>query len=327
MNIVLLISDIIQERGLSYDTRAGYVNHIIDALVERGIEEGLDDIDLNLRGEYARINLKAEGKKAGFADEEKIASYVNTLIGRINSNCNYGTWPNGKIDGDFSQSNVTGDCWLLASIKALAMSPKGLKILNDSIKVNDRDKTVTVTLKGVGKSYTFDFYELAAARELSSGDLDVRAIEMAVNEYFREQGYVNDQPDINGNWMHVAYNILTGQGGWDHWYPKGSKADALLNSDGITDAQINNFNKSNHIVTVATVDAKTASAKTSTGETVELHTSHAYAVKGSDKDYVYIVNPWDTRNEEVIKVPRETFKDFFDDIDEFDLSKIFGQCF
>ena len=142
---------------------------------------------------------------------------------------------------------------------------------------------------------------------------------MAVNKYFREQGYVNSRPDINGNKEHVAYNILTGQGGKNFL----SDSYGRIPDMWFSDSQIDNFNKTNHITCVGRnygSENKSAYGKECGSDNkVELHSNHAYAVKGSDKDYVYLVNPWDTRDGAIIKVPRGTFKDFFNSIDEFDL--------
>ena len=81
--------------------------------------------------------------------------------------------------------------------------------MNDSVKVNS-DGSVTVTLKGVNKIYTISKEELESNIQLSSGDGDVRALEIAVNKYFEEERGVRDRLDINGNWMTTAYTILVG---------------------------------------------------------------------------------------------------------------------
>ena len=144
---------------------------------------------------------------------------------------------------------------------------------------------------------------------------------MAVNKYFEDERGVRGRPDINGNHMYIAYKILTGKGDWNHIYSKHGPTDEWLNSK-ISDEQINNSNKPNHIVCVARIrksgDAKkTLKAQNTDGTEAILTDSHAYAVVRSDSDFVYLINPWDTSKE--IKVDRKTFKEFFNDIDEFDL--------
>ena len=312
-----IIMDIIRERGLKYEKREKLTNHIVDALGEKAKDMGKQDVDILLNN--IKIELSTQGKLVGYADEKLIASRINTLIGRIGSAFNYFESPNGKIDSEFGQSNVTGDCWLLASINALLMTPKGNRILNNSIKVNEEKQTVTVKLKGPNKSYRFHFDELAAAGELASGDGDVRALEMAVNQYFEEEHYVNDKPDINGNRMRVAYEILTGKSGWNHIYNEGSPLDKWINGDiAITDEKIDNFNKKNHVACVSSHGNKMKiNALQSDGQIVDLVQNHAYAVVNSDSKYVYIINPWFSGK--TIILTREKFKDFFNNIEAFDL--------
>ena len=183
--------------------------------------------------------------KIGFANADYLNTFVEQLKNRIKAGSRKNTSitkPNGKIDEDFKQGN-TGDCWLLASIKAISSRPKGLRILNDSIKVNN-DGSVTVTLKGVNKTYTISKEELESNIQLSRGDGDIRALEIAVNKYFEEKRGLGDQLDINGNRMFVAYYILTGQGDFDHFLPHGSRGDHWINPDyydhKFTDDEIKN---------------------------------------------------------------------------------------
>ena len=89
--------------------------------------------------------------------------------------------------------------------------------------------------------------------------------------------------------------------------------------DEITDEQINKFNNKNHIACVSSnkKDAKEVKAYNTDGSEATITTNHAYAISRSDAKYVYLINPWDTSKE--IKLDRKTFKEFFNNIDEFDL--------
>ena len=115
--------------------------------------------------------------------------------------------PNGKIDENFAQG-YTGDCWLVAVIKSICLNSDVLDMLNQMISVNkegDRIKSVTVNLPK--KSYTIDYDNLKSANEYASGDLDVRAIEIAVNRYMHE----NNLGDISqGGSAENAYKYLFG---------------------------------------------------------------------------------------------------------------------
>lgn len=211
--------------------------------------------------------------------------------------------PNGKIDRDFKQG-ASGDCWLLASIKAIALKPEGLKILNDSI-TTDTNGNVTVNLKGVEQSYTFTQAEMLMNNQMSSGDLDVRALEMAIDKYLYENKNNSfEANDLNGNLAKTAYKILLDKEGEDL---------------EITNENIDKFNQPNFVATVYNASNlnKTIYALNNKQENVELIDEHAYSVVRSDEKYVYIINPHDTSEE--LKITRENFINFFQYLECFEL--------
>ena len=163
------------------------------------------------------------------------------------------------------------------------------------------------------KDYSISKEELESNIQLSSGDGDVRALEIAVNKYFEEERGVEGRLDIDGNWMFVAYNILTGKGDFDHFFPHGSNVDKLVNPDyydhKFTDDEIDQFNDKNRDFTVSAKGNKENITLDIGHREQLLITKHAYAVIRSDSEYVYLVNPWDSGSE--LKVTREQFKDFF----------------
>ena len=304
-----IFDGILSEVGLPLEERFKYVKHIFSQLVTRQKQRGIMTDDI-----VKEFNAELNYQKSTWtpANSEKIDSLVNKLINRHSvRNKSQNVMPNGKIDKNFKQGRV-GDCWLLASIKAISKTPNGLKILNESIKVDSKGN-VTVTLKGVNKKYTFTKKEILGSTQLSTGDLDVRAIEMAVDKYFTEQRGVNGKIDIDGNYAHVAYRILTGKGGRNLL----SNTYGRIPEHWFSDSQIDNFNKPNHVACVWATGKNSISYKTNKGKNVELVSSHAYTVSRSDSRYVYLINPWNTSSE--IAVPRKIFKEFFNIIDEFDL--------
>lgn len=227
------------------------------------------------------------------------------------NNLMYADTANGEVDQDFSQG-MTGDCWLLASIKSLSNTEKGRQILKKSLTVNN-DGSVTVNLQGVKKQYTISQYELKSRNDLSSGDMDVRALEIAVEKYMNENSYSN-LPAFNsfdGNKMSTAYEILTGKGG--NLIKSGINflGDYLF---GISDGQIDRFNDPNTIHTAAAVKSIN---KISSGRGEDISSMHAYSILGSDKDYVYLVNPHNTAN--TIKLTRDEFKDCFNSVESVKL--------
>lgn len=315
-----LMEAILKERGLSTEVRTAYLFHIKSALIASAKQKGVytDDISEDFDKE-----IKHQMEKFGLAS----ATYINSFLKKLNDRIvmKDDAWiskPNGKIDEKFGQGK-TGDCWLLASIQALAQSPKGLELLNDLVSV-DESGNVTVKLKGAGKSYIITPEELAGNQQFGSGDADVRAIEIAIDRYFMEERGINNwslwnpatRYDLNGNNANLAFEILTGKGGRNFIT---NSLFGRLPDMWFTDSQIDNFNKENHIAVVGAhlKGDLTFAASDGTGD-ITLHTAHAYAVKGADENNVFIVNPWDTSK--VITVPREIFKDFFNAIDEFDLA-------
>ena len=236
-------------------------------------------------------------------NDNRLNALATKVLQRLNSdndNAN-NILPNGKIDKDFEQGN-TGDCWLLASIKAIALKPKGLKILNDSIKT-DGNGNVKVKLKGVGKSYTFTQSEILMNNQMSSGDLDVRVIEMAIDKYLYEHNNQYEEYDLNGNNAETAYQILTGK--------------ECIDLD-VTNENIDKFNQDNFVATVSTTSVnEDCQAFNSKQESIELYDHHAYTVVRSDAEYVYIINPHDTSEE--LKMTREDFVKFFQELECFEL--------
>lgn len=316
-----IFSGIMGEVGLKYSERAKYCKHIIDMIAMKYAKNGIyiEDIIKEFNDE---LNYQKDTWTT--ANAERLEVIIRKLIDRLNNaDQSKNIAPNGKIDKNFYQGAV-GDCWLLAPIKAISMSPKGLKILNDSIKVHPNGD-VTVTLKGVKKSYTFTRKEIYGSTQLSTGDLDVRAVEMAIDKYIAEERGIDDifgdkQIDINSSHEEVAYRLLLGKGDWNHYYKKGSIIDEWLNGNRyeIRQEHIDRFNNKNHIVCVsATRNKKALKLKGPNGNEVILLTGHSYAVSRADSKYIYLINPHDTSKE--IRVSIKTFKSFFNDIAEVDL--------
>ena len=258
-------------------------------------------------GEDVFESKKENSKEVGYSDNvnSKDEAFDKHIYGKLNSDA-----PNGKIDKDFKQGH-TGDCWLLASIKAIANTEKGQQYLNDIVTTN-KDGSVTVELKGPEKKYTISPGELIMSTQLSSGDMDVRAIEIAVKKYMDENSYSNLGVFSNfiGNKASTAYNLLLGQGG----NLIGDGINYLGNYlFGISDRQIDEFNNPNRVNVVSAQGGNTMAVKGGT-----LTTDHTYAVLRSDKNYVYLANPWDTKNE--IKLTRDQFKNYFYNTETLDIA-------
>lgn len=198
----------------------------------------------------------------------------------------------------------------MASIKAIANTPNGLKRLNDSIKVLENGN-IEVNLNGVNKSYIITAEELNSREDLSRGDKDVRAIEIAMEKYFKEANsdeITGGKKDLDGNYMIVAYKILLGN------------KEKIMEVDDILEKDIDNFNKENYIATVSAYHEgkKNLQFEAKSGfSTVKLFEGHAYSIVGSDKENVYFINPHNTS--EILSMPRGEFIEFFNNLEIMDL--------
>lgn len=287
------------------------VRHILNTLLERLKSDGVY-VD-GVKEQLEKIIIQ-EQKKVGFMDADEIDLEVEELFYRIQRLCfDDGAAPNGKIDENFQQGSV-GDCWLLAAIKSISNNPKGRKISDESIKVNS-DGSVTVQLKGVNKTYTITKKELYGSKELSTGDLDVRALEIAVNRYLKEEYYSSwdshAQYNIEGNREDVAYDILLGTGktktntgGWGIIY------DYIFHCAN-NSSLIKKAKKGDAIINVATPLNITSSvcAQDTDGNEAAIVPHHAYSVIDADDDYVYLINPHDTSR--ILKMTHDDFKNTF----------------
>lgn len=193
--------------------------------------------------------------------------------------------PNGLIDEDFIQGN-TGNCWLIAPLQTITNKSKTKEFLENCIKLDKKTGDAQVYLKGVDLSYNISAKDIKNSNYLSIGDGDIRIVELAVDKYIKENAYNknNDEDikiDLNGNDPQVAFNLLLGCG--DTYtlesYP----------------SVIDEFNDADKLFVAATsVDFQNTQEKVlhkDDGSNVQIKPNHAYAVKGSDEENVYLSDP------------------------------------
>lgn len=243
-----------------------------------------DDVVPNMKKLIAKYDnnagLDAINVKRLEADFKKIINRSDTLKTEIPAR------PNGKIDLNFKQGN-TGDCWLLAGIQSLSMTPEGKKILDNAVKV-DANGNATVTLKGVGKKYTVTARDLKCSNELSTGDTDVRALEIAMDRYFRET-VPEGSADIDGNTVGQALKLLGDP----------NKTQELAGTRGVY-AGVNYLlqtkmkNKAAVTGMSGNVNPNDIVAHNEKGERVKIYNAHAYSIKSVSADSITLINPHDT---------------------------------
>lgn len=216
------------------------------------------------------------------------------------------------IIGDTAQQSI-GDCWVLAGVNALNTSDAGKAILKNAIQQND-DGSVTVTLKGVGKQYTYSAEEIidnkynTPSKSYSTGDTDMNLFEMAIGDYRRELiesgDYVKNGRDLSrtaGKDATVNDPLNGGQIDEAIYYITGYTSQFSASKKDVARDMINKIEGSvnKYIMNVSFKEKDESIGAITTG--------HAYTVSNVDEENVYVINPWDSSVE--IAYPKEKFLD------------------
>jgi hypothetical protein len=118
---------------------------------------------------------------------------------------------------DASRQGQEGDCWVLASIGAMAATPQGRQRLADAVYQN-QDGSHTVTFPGdPGHPVLVTDADLNASRKarFSSGDQDVLILETACEKYAKANPAFNGGAGTTtkGGYPSIALTLLSGQQG------------------------------------------------------------------------------------------------------------------
>ena len=286
---VNLVDIINQTEHLSNQQKKECLNYMVD-LGKKTADYGnqrSDDVVPSMKKLVAQYDsqhgLDEISKKRLVADFKKIINRSDTLKTAVPER------PNGKIDRSYKQGQ-TGDCWLLAGIQSLAMTPHGKKMLDNAVKV-DKKGNATVTLKGVGKKYTVTARDLKCSNELSTGDTDVRALEIAMDRYFRESvtAEQDSRADIDGNSVGKALALLGDPNKTVEFMGQRNVAKGIV---ALADSGM----KGKAAVTgmSGNIDPSDIKAFDERGKKVQVYNAHAYSIQEIAVDGITLINPHDT---------------------------------
>lgn len=299
-----LVADILRSSKFNSEEKLEAMNHIFSQTISNDENDKayIEDIKKQLKN----LLTKEKFEKLNYLDINRISAFHEQLMQRKNINENNSlTTPNGKIDESFKQGE-TGDCWLLAGIESMSLTPKGKKILDSSIQI-DENKNIVVNLQGVGKKYVITPERLKGANNyIKAGDADVRAIEIAVNDYVMENPMLG-KVDLNGNSLNYAYNLLAG-------HDKGS----LEFITKISDKELSELEKNPENISATTSCNKPIPSDikaTANGQNVQLLNFHAYAIGSADDKNIYLVDPYNS--DKKIIMSKEDYLKTFDTLEMY----------
>ena len=309
----------------------------------RQIKEFIND-------DYKKLKTELkEGKQGYKVSNAMLAKYLNfASIGELE--------PDGKIGG-FRQGAV-GDCWFLSSLMNYTSSPEGEKNIKDRIKKNE-DGSYTVEFNNPfnqtkKESFTVSKEELnnykrisrntdEKAKTFSSGDIDVRVMEIATNKllekYISKEDWEKDCLPIEGSsylkesLVHKAlgykdnieyYFNINDKDSPDYGKIQKLVGDIIQGSDGkakLSDLKYFNYNTTSLIdlanaygfkdneLTCGSLDTKGHAATQGEINKKFMNDQHGYNILKIDQNEITISNPHYSSFPHVVK--KELFNNSF----------------
>lgn len=289
-----------------YDTK-------VTASFDQNTVHDIEHLDENNKNEVNKVRIKklAELQKASKMHDK------------------FGIDIDGEI-GNFKQSNAQGDCWLLAGLESMSLTKNGAKIIKDSISQDEKTGNVTVTLKGIKKTYTFTPKEIINAKNplgLSQGDDDVRAFEMAVELHRRiliaTSNYNKEnkslEPDLSNNVGEGTIGRpLTAGFGDELFFLLSGRKSKIYCSRSLPSKEVD-YNITNKLLPFQKDPKRYADTVIFKETKEDMRSDHGYTLKKVDREYITVIDPHDTSEE--IKIKRKDFVDNTDLIYECDMSQ------
>ncbi len=232
----------------------------------------------------------------------RIEAALNSASRKVSltNNSNVNDTPNSKIDKRTEQGHI-GNCWWGGATISTANNEEGSKIIENSLKY-DGD-TVTVKLPGMKAPYTFSVSWLKGETHLSKGDIDLRALEAAVERHALEYGLKDPtsgemQYTIDGSYTSLAFELLTGRKTKDVTPSKSNLRRLSKDKTAVMTAQVNTDTKTKYVA-----------SKVSDRSQTPVVSGHAYSVQKITDKEVFIINPWDSS--EILSMPIDEFSKTF----------------
>ncbi len=298
-----IYEDIIAKNKVGLPTTGKNIEKHIKQITSKNVCEILNDYQRN----YGESLLEAIEGEYGLSKDikKRLKQHLNSCV-KWSWEWNYSK-PDTKINGEFGQGDI-GDCWLLATVAAAAAKPKGLTILNNTIKLLPNGN-YSVKFKGADKAYVVTPLEIFSASNGVSGDSTVRILEIAANKHFNIMG-------INGGNPGDALDLLLGTS--EKW----KNASRFFNPVNDNTDKLKSIIKSpDYIVTSSVTFISRIGFDDNKDYAKNIAYQHAYAVVDIDDNYVYLKNPLrvqspsKNRDNATFKIPIEDFKKYLENIE------------
>jgi len=288
-----LIASIKNEWGITNKKAIEMINHIVDTVLE-----SIDNNKTTYAQDIKRDILFHKNDHAKL--DVDIARYANRVW--MQTKRFFTSKANGKIDTKYQQWG-TGDCWLISGLTSILNQKGGKEYLENLVKVDPITNDAIVFLPGANKSFFVRNEDIKNFTHLAVGDGDIRAIELAIDQYIKELAYNykadyysdGKRIDIDGNSLETIFNIL-------------------LNNSHKIDLGDKNWYKEDIAAIVALQDPLNSSVMNNSKCFKVLIPSHAYSILKTDEEFLYLYDPneiFDINNideDSLIKIPQSETK-------------------
>lgn len=206
----------------------------------------------------------------------------------------------GKLFNKSVEQGGEGDCWLLAFLYSASKNKTFTNAYKNNIKNDKHNETYTIKMRD--KEYTYTYEQILNAKEFSSGDMDIRVLEMAVRDFYaKEFGENMYNPMAQGGFMQTA-TLFFGVDNLENIFSVDSIGENL-------DIYLNLIKSKNCICTTSTKEEDCVAIDSVTGEIVKIDSNHELSLLDADDKYVYIINTQNTTSK--LKLDINTFKTKF----------------